>query len=55
MAWERSDSGKWGKIKFSSIIKADEQVMLKLTKKESSVEFTYMADDKVCSSGIFVL
>ena len=43
------------KIKFSSIIKADEQVMLKLTKKESSVEFTYMADDKVCSSGIFVL
>lgn len=42
------------KVKFSNILKPDIRVLLKLVNKEKSVEFTYMADDKVFSSGIFV-
>lgn len=43
------------RIKFSRIIKADEQILLKLEKKELSIEYTYLSDDNICSSGIFVL
>lgn len=42
------------KAKFSNIMKPDVNVKLKLANKENSVEFVYMADDKIFSSGIFV-
>ena len=42
------------RIKFSNIIKPDEELILKLTNKDNSVEFTYLGDDKIYSSGIFV-
>ncbi len=42
------------RIKYSNIIKPDEELILKLTNKDNSVEFTYSGDDKVYSSGIFV-
>lgn len=42
------------RVKFSNIMKPDIKVTLKITNKEKSVEFTYMADDKIFSSGIFV-
>lgn len=42
------------KVKFSNIMRPDNRVTLKLINKEKSVEFTYVADDKIFSSGIFV-
>ena len=42
------------RVKFSNIMQPDTRFRLKLLNKEKSVEFTYMADDKVYSSGIFV-
>lgn len=42
------------KVKFSNIIKPDMKVKLVLKNKEKSVEYTYLADDKIFSSGIFV-
>lgn len=42
------------KVKFSNVMKPDIKVTLVLVNKEKSVEFTYMADDKIFSSGIFV-
>lgn len=42
------------KVKFSNIIKADVIMTLKLTLKENSVEFAYVANDITYSSGIFV-
>ena len=42
------------KVKFSNIIKSDTEITLKLKNKENCVDFTYEADDKVYSSGIFV-
>lgn len=42
------------KVKFSNIINPDEVFTLKLFNKENSVEMTYMSDDKVFSSGIFL-
>ena len=43
------------KVKFSSIIKPEMQVCMSLERKESSVDFKYFKDDKVFSSGTFVL
>ena len=42
------------KVKFSNIIKSDTNIILKLKNDENCVNFTYEADDKVYSSGIFV-
>ncbi len=42
------------KVKFSNVMKPDTRVTLSFTNKEKSVEFTYLADDKIFSSGIFV-
>lgn len=42
------------KVKFSNIISPDEEITLKLTNKEKSVNITYMSDDKIYSSGILV-
>ncbi len=42
------------KVKFSNIIKSDMNIVLKLKNNENCVNFTYEADDKVFSSGIFV-
>ena len=42
------------KVKFSNIISPDIQVTLVLKNKENSVEYTYLADDKIFSSGIFI-
>lgn len=42
------------KVKFSNIISPDVQVKLILKNKEKSVEYTYVADDKIFSSGIFI-
>lgn len=42
------------KVKFSNIMKPDVRIKLKLANKENSIEFVYMADDKIFSSGIFV-
>ena len=43
------------KIKFSSIIKPDEKVYLCLTKSDTSIDFKFTKDDKIFSSGTFVL
>ena len=37
------------------IIKADEKITLVLSKKDKGIEYSYVADDKTYSSGIFVL
>ena len=42
------------KVKFSNIIRPDTPVTLRLKNLEKSLEFTYLADDKTYSSGIFV-
>lgn len=42
------------KVKFSNIMKPEIKITLKLINKEKSVEFTYLADDSIFSSGIFV-
>lgn len=42
------------KVKFTNIIKANEKVILRLEEKNSHIEYTYLANDKVCSSGIFI-
>ena len=42
------------KVKFSNIMKPDTKVTLKILNKENNIEFTYLADDKIFSSGIFV-
>ncbi len=42
------------KIKFSNVMKPDTRVTLRLAINEKYVEFTYLADDKIFSSGIFV-
>ena len=42
------------KVKFSNIMKPEHKVVLKLTNRDKSVEFTYLSDDKIFSSGIFV-
>lgn len=35
-------------------MKPEHKVVLKLTNRDKSVEFTYLSDDKIFSSGIFV-
>ena len=47
-------NNEFKRVKFSNIMQPDTRFRLKLLNKEKSVEFTYMADDKVYSSGIFV-
>ena len=42
------------KVKFSNIIPPDKEITLKIKEKENSVEYTYLSDDKIFSSGIFV-
>ena len=42
------------KVKFSNIISPDKEVTLMIKEKENSVEYTYLSDDKIYSSGIFV-
>ena len=42
------------KIKFSNIILPDVPVNLVLKNNEKNIEFTYLSDDKIFSSGIFV-
>lgn len=42
------------KVKFSNVMKPDMKVSLKILNKENSVEFSWSADDKIFSSGIFV-
>lgn len=42
------------RVKFSNIMKPENKIKLKLIEKEKAVEFAYMADDKLFSSGIFV-
>ncbi len=42
------------KIKFSHIIKPDIPITLRLKNNEKNVEYTYLSDDKIFSSGIFV-
>ncbi len=42
------------KVKFSNIINPDMKVKLVLKNNEKSVEYTYLADDKIFSSGIFI-
>ena len=42
------------KVKFSNIISPDKEVTLIIKEKENSVEYTYLSDDKIYSSGIFV-
>ena len=42
------------KVKFSNIIPPDEEVILTIKNKENSIEYTYLSDDKIYSSGIFV-
>ena len=48
-------SRKVKKVKFSSIIKPDEKVSLCLKKSETSIDYKFTKDDKVFSSGTFVL
>ena len=43
------------RVKFTNIIKADEKITLVLNKKEKGIEYSYVANDKTYSSGIFVL
>ena len=43
------------RVKFTNIIKADEKITLVLNKKDKSIEYSYVANDKSYSSGIFVL
>ena len=42
------------KVKFTNIIHADTNVVLKLKNTEKNVEYSYVIDDKVYSSGLFV-
>ena len=42
------------KVKFSNIIKPDQEVTLKISNSENSMEFSYLGNDKVYSSGIFI-
>ncbi len=42
------------KVKFTNIIRAGDMVTIKLKNNEKNVEFSYVANDKVYSSGIFV-
>lgn len=42
------------RVKFSNLMQPETRLKLKLVNKEKSLEFTYMADDKIYSSGIFV-
>lgn len=42
------------KIKFTNIIKAGQKVTLKLKNNDNNIEYSYIGDDKVYSSGIFV-
>ena len=42
------------RIKFSNIIKSNQKVTLRITEKDSSFDYTYLSDDKVFSTGIFV-
>ena len=43
------------RVKFTNIIKADDKITLVLNKKEKGIEYSYLANDKSYSSGIFVL
>ena len=43
------------RVKFTNIIKADDKVTLVLNKKEKGIEYSYVANDKSYSSGIFVI
>ena len=43
------------KIKFSSIIKPEMKVKLRLERGENSVDYKFFDDEKVFSSGTFVL
>lgn len=47
-------SGSVKKVKFSNIITPDETITIRLVNKDASVEFTYLTDDKIYSSGIFI-
>ena len=42
------------KVKFTNIIHADTNVVLKLKNTDKNVEYSYVIDDKVYSSGLFV-
>lgn len=42
------------KVKFTNIIHADTKVVLKLKNTDKNVEYSYVIDDKVYSSGLFV-
>ena len=42
------------KVKFTNIIHADTKVVLKLKNTEKNVEYSYVIDEKVYSSGVFV-
>jgi len=46
--------GEVKKVKFSNVMKPDVKFKLKIINKENSVEFSWLADDKIFSSGIFV-
>lgn len=42
------------RIKFTNIIRANQKVVLRLKNNENSIEYSYIDDDNVYSSGIFV-
>ncbi len=42
------------KVKFTNIIHADTKVVLKLKNTDKNIEYSYVIDDKVYSSGLFV-
>lgn len=42
------------RIKFTNIIRANQKVVLRLKNNENNVEYSYIGDDRVYSSGIFV-
>lgn len=43
------------KVKFSNVMKPENKIKLKLNLKEKSLDFAYLSDDKLFSSGIFVI